>query len=263
MQNKFLTVVALLGGLFSTLLTNPALAQTKTYSAQAIHALPGQPETYGSIVKSGQNLRLEYEEAGRRVIQILLPTAGAMYVLDPAAQTYIEYLGPAVPVTDVEGYASPCPNQKPSQSCQHVGDDIISGVKVERWALASGEPGKPLVILWNSPRRRALRQDFPDGGSMVMAFQAMQDLNGRATEHWIITLTGADNKISTGDWWFDPDLRVVVRETLPSGETRRLENITLGPVDPALFQVPRGWRKIEAPQQPIPPALKNPVPGSE
>lgn len=257
------TVVALISASLCVLAASFSSAQTsdstKTYSAIAVHSLPGQPETFGTIVKSGQNLRLEYEDAGRHVVQILLPTIGAMYILDPNAQTYIEYLGPAVPATDVEGYTSPCPNQKPNASCQHVGDDVVSGIKVERWAIDSSLHGKPLIILWNSARRRALRQDFPDGGSMVMAFSAMQDVNGRMAEHWQIKLSTPGQDIKSGDWWFDPKLRVVVRENLPSGEMRRLDNITIGPVDPALFQVPQGWRKME----PAATVLQNPVAGNK
>lgn len=258
-QTVLALLVATLGIMVAAFSHAQSPAASNTYSAIAVHSLPGQPETFGTIVKSGQNLRLEYDEAGRRVIQILLPTVGAMYFLDPKTQTYTEYLGPSVPATDIEGYASPCPGQETSPSCQHVGDDVVSGVKVERWALASGQSGKPLVILWNSARRRALRQDFPEGGSMVMAFVAMEDLNGRFAEHWTIKLSIPGNDVKSGDWWFDPKLRVVVRENLPSGETRRLDNITIGPVDPALFQVPQGWRKVE-PQAAV---LQNPVAGSE
>jgi len=253
------TLIAVAMGVLFAGFAQAQVPATSTYSAIAVHSLPGQPETFGTIVKSGQNLRLEYEEAGRHVVQILLPTMGAMYVLDPKAQTYTEYLGPAVPATDVEGYTSPCPSQKPSADCQHVGDDVVSGIKVERWALASGQSGKPLVILWNSARRRALRQDFPGGGSMVMSFVAMENINGRPTEHWNILLSQPSKEAKTGGWWFDPNLRVVVQENLPSGEMRRLDNITVGPVDPALFQVPQGWRKLK----PSTAALQTPVTGNK
>jgi hypothetical protein len=248
-------------------------AASRTYSATAVHGLPGQPETYGRITKSGQNLRLEFNQAGRDVVQILRPEIGAMYVLDPLNKTYMEIRGPAVPAPDSDGYVSPCPGQEGSAQCQRIGEEKISGVSVERWTMTGAQQTKPLVIWWNSPRRRALRQDFPEGGSMVMAFKAMQTLNGRSAEHWTINLTRPGQKTLTGDWWFDPDLRVVVRETLPSGETRRLENIVVGPVDPALFQVPAGWAKrevpsagLQAPQQtlqpPLQPAPQKPASGN-
>ncbi len=250
-----ITMLAVAWGGIST-----AQTAAPAYSATAVHAFPGQAETFGTIVKSGQNLRLEFDENGRHVIQILLPAVGAMYVLDPEQQTYVEILGPAVPAADVGGYKSPCPGQKPDPACQHVGDDVMSGVKVERWVIASGDKNKPLVLLWNSARRRALKQILPDGSVMTMAFRAMEKIDNRLAEHWTIKLTRPGQPDQTGDWWFDPELRVVIKENLPSGETRRLENITVGPVNPAMFQVPQGWRKV-APAAPKPPtaALQSPV----
>lgn len=244
------TIAALVAGI-SILAAGPGLSagaqNPQTYSAIAIHALPGQEETYGKIVKSGQNLRLEFRQDGRDIIQILRPSEGAMYILDPYTKSYFEVLGPAVPKADIDGYQSPCPNQTESPNCQKLGVDTVNGVPVERWAMTSAQDQKPLVILWDSTRRRALRQDFPTGGSMIMAFKSMEDLNGRTAEHWAITLSLPGMETQTGDWWFDPKLRVAVRENLPSGESRSLKNIVVGPVDPANFQIPAGWAKQDVP----------------
>lgn len=218
------------------------------YSATALHALPGQAETSGTVIKSGENMRLEFISQGKSIIQILRPEIGAMYILDPAAHTFMEVLGPAVPATTTQGYTNPCPGQLESQTCQRVGNDNVSGIAVERWLLSTNAQTKPISMLWDPTRRRALRQDFPDGGAMIMSFNSMRDLNGRNTEYWTIAMISAGQPSANGDWWFDPQLRVVVRETLPNGETRRLENITVGPVDPAAFQVPQGWQKLELPR---------------
>lgn len=242
-----------------------ALAQqpdtNQTYSATAIHGLPGQPETSGKIVKSGQNLRLEFDQNGQAVIQILRPADGLMYILDPTARTYIEIRGQAVPATTTHGYTSPCPEQAQMAQCERTGTETVSGITVERWLLSSRPKTRPLVILWDSTRRRALRQEFPDGSMMAMRFVAMQDVNGRATEHWTIEITEPDQPANTGSWWFDPELRVVVREDLPGGEVRRLEDIAIGPVDASLFQVPDGWQKQDAPTPLQPP--QQPAPASE
>ena len=225
----------------------PTASPPQSYSATAIHALPGQPETTGKIVKSGQNLRLEFEQNGKPVIQILRPADGLMYVLDPTAKTYVEIRGPAVPATTTEGYTSPCPDQPPLARCTRTGKDTVSGISVERWELAARPDDPPLVILWDSTRRRALRQEFPDGRVLAMAFKAMEDVDGRKTEHWSIQVTAPDQPANTGSWWFDPELRVVVREDMPGGEIRRLENIETGPVDPAAFMVPQGWTRQDTP----------------
>jgi len=246
-----------LGVVFSAFLAVvPALGQTAqgpaaiSYSAVAVHGYPGQGESRGVVVRSGQNMRLEYQQDGRNVVQILFPTAGKMFILDPAAKTYMEIDGPAVPVVAEDAYTSPCADSAQASRCQLVGKDVVSGIQVEHWLIATGQQGQQMSILWDPTRRRALRQDMPDGSSLQMTFRAMEVVSGRNTEHWTMQLSAPGQPVRSGDWWFDPELRVTVKEVLPSGETRALEEIHVGQVDPALFQVPAGWEKKELPQQP-------------
>jgi len=238
----------------------PTPSALKSYSATAVHSLPGQPETSGKIIKSGQNMRLEFEQDGQAVIQILRPSEGLMYVLNPTDQTYFEIRGQAVPATKTEGYTTPCVDAARMARCERIGTDTVSGIVVERWALASKPRDRALIILWDSTRRRALRQEFPDGSVMAMDFQAMENLNGRMTEHWSINITSDNQPANTGSWWFDPELRVVVREDLPGGEMRRLDEITTGAVDETAFAVPQGWQKLNAP---APPATAPTAPASK
>ncbi len=94
---------------------------------------------------------------------------------------------------------------------------------------------------------------------MAMNFQAMQELNGRMTEHWSIKITSANLPANSGSWWFDPELRVVVREELPGGEVRRLEKIVVGAIEETAFQVPIGWQQKQ-PTTPTAPTLQAPQP---
>ncbi len=253
--------LALAAASVALLMSGPAAAQqgnpVRAYSATAIHAFPGQPETSGIVIKSGENMRLEFEADGRKVIQILRPEQGVMYILDPQTRTYMELRGQTVPAPAGSGAATPCTEQSNLAVCARVGTDTVSGIQVERWQLAAQAQTKPLVVLWDPTRRQALRQDFPDGSSVVMSFKAMEEINGRATEHWIIRTLAPGRETLTGGWWFDPELRVVVREELPGGETRRLENITVGGIDASAFQIPEGWQQrdpnaITPPQPPKP-----------
>lgn len=253
----FLSVAAAVT--FSLGVATGAVAQqsdsSPAYSATAVHVLPGQPDSTGLVVKSGQKMRLEYDQNGQHVVQILLPEQGAMYLLDPQSRSYLEILGQQMPAAMDENNTVPCSDQSQLAVCQRVGTDTVSGINVERWILAAQPQTKPLTILWDPTRRHALRQDFPDGSTMSLKFKAMVDLNGRSTEHWTMQVLAPGKETLTGGWWFDPELRVVVREELPGGEIRRLENITVGAVDPAMFQVPEGWQKrdpsaIATPQAP-------------
>ena len=254
MQSAIKTIVAaagitvLLGGAAARAQQQPVGADgPQSYSATAYQSAPGQPETRGRIEKSGQNLRLEFTSNGKPVVQIMRPGDGLMYILDPQTRTYMEIRGEAVPATATDGYVSPCPDQLPGDRCRMLGHDVVDGIDVERWAITTRPGSKPLVILWDSTRRRALRQDFPDGSATVMRFREMAEIDGRSAEHWSIEVTAPGQPPRYGDWWFDPHLRLVLREDLPGGGSRRLDDIVTGPVDPADFAPPRGWTKRTPP----------------
>ena len=249
LKNAFLGAAALLGLSLAAPTIAAGAERPQAYSAIAIHGFPGRAETSGRIVKSGSRIRLEYTRDGQKVVQIILPAQGVMYLLNPRDKTYMEFRGPSVPTTSTEGYSSPCPPTGSARkiTCRKIGSEVISGITAEKWVLAGGQQGRALTILWDPARKRALRQDFPGGGNMVMGFVAMEEIAGRKVEHWLIRLAMPGQKVQGGDWWFDPELRVTLRENLPSGETRRLENIKVGPVDEAAFQVPSGWTLVKAP----------------
>ncbi len=223
-----------------------AASAARMYTATAVSQRPGQPERVGTIVKSGAKMRLEYTQNGKRVVQIILPTKGLMYILDPASKTYSLIRGKAVPEESVIGYKSPCP-PTPNTRCEHVGDAISSGVRAERWLISSpGQTGGPVDILWDPARRHALSEVFPDGSKMLMRFRAMEKVAGRPTERWDVDIIRKGQPVVTGEWWFDPDLRVVVRQSIPGGETRRLDHLVVAPLDPAMFAPPAGWQQSEA-----------------
>lgn len=236
----------------------PTKSTAISYSATAMHRLPGQQETSGKIVKSGQNIRLEFDQNGKSVIQIFRPVDGLAYSLNPRDKTYVEIRTTPVPASEINSYTTPCPEPAKMARCEQIGADTVSGIAVERWAIARKPQSRPMIVLWDSTRKRALRQQFPDGSVMTMRFQAMEDLNGRPTEHWNTKLSTPNQPANIGSWWFDPELRLVVREALPSGELRWLENITTGAVEDAVFSPPDGWIKQDAT-----PPIPAPAPANE
>ena len=236
----------------------PGHAQTAAalpdYSAQAVHILPNGTKTVGKVIKSGPNLRMEYSDQGRQIVQILRRADGVMYMLDPAARSYVEVRGKPSPDPTGAGYLPPCQEDNPAVVCTFKGNEVSSGITGELWELTA--PGRPGVatVLWDGARHRALRESFPDGTVMKMVFKAMEDLGGRQVEHWVVTYQSPGKPAQTGDWFYDPKLRVEVREVLPTGEVRSLEDIKVGPVDPSNFTVPQGWTRQEPPQVPAAPA---------
>jgi len=222
----------------------------RDFTATAVQTIPDQPDQIGQVAKSGSNMRFEYQQNGSTLVKILRPTEGIVLILEPQMQTYIEFIGPSVSPDVADGPTSPCPEATPETEghmCERSGGDVsVYGVLTQRWLLGNGQQ-QPQVILWDPLRRKTLRQEFPEGSVMSMSFNAMVDMAGRQTEYWTIDYTTLGHEpLSTG-WWFDPTLRVVVREDLPGGGSRRLENIQAGPVDPALFDAPTGWQKQNMP----------------
>jgi len=234
--------------------TNTSIPQM--YSATTVYAMPGKPEQTGKIVKSGPNMRLEFQQNGQDIVQILRPTLGVMYFLDPQRKQYTETHGPVTPPQTINGYTSPCPTPAAATHCRMIGQAISNGLQTERWMIDTVRGS--VIILWDPTRRHALRADYPDGGNMVMTYKATEDLGGRATEHWNLTISRPGQKAVAGDWWFDPKLRIVVRETRPNGETRRLENIKVSTFDVTQFTVPKGWKRYVPPAAPAGPASTTP-----
>jgi len=247
----------------ATGLASAAIAQATppSYSAQALHILPDGTVNAGTVVKSGPDMRLEYEENGRQVIQIIRRAEGLMYLLDPAQRTYTEFRGEPSPDPTGVGYLAPCQEGDPSVTCTKTGTEVTSGITAEVWEIQMQGQQTPSILLWDGARHRALKQTSPDGSMMTTAFQAMVNIAGRTVEHWAVTYEMPGQPTQTGAWYYDPELRVEIREELPGGAVRELADIRVGPVDPAMFTVPAGWQMVQAPQAPVPPGAA-PMPGT-
>jgi hypothetical protein len=234
-------------------LAAPVAAQTAAppaYSATALHTLPDGTVNSGLVVKSGPDMRMEYTENGQKVIQIIRRAEGAMYLLDPAAQSFFELRGAPPADPGGVGYLPPCQEGDPSMICTFAGTEVTSGITAEVWDIAMPGADGAMRILWDGARHRALQQTYPDGSQMKMTFKAMVDLSGRMVEHWTIQAVSPGQPVQAGEWFYDPELRVEIREVMPSGESRSLEDIVVGPVDPALFAVPQGWTRRDMPAPP-------------
>ena len=228
----------------------PVAAQNSipAYAADAVYRTPEGTESTGRVVKSGPDMRLEFTEGGRAVVQIIRRAEGRMYVLDPASRSYFTVQGEPDPQAGTAAYEAPCDPNVTAMTCRFLGNEVTSGITAELWEI--GQPGDPTQvsrILWDGARHRALRQEYPDGTVMALAFQAMVQIEGRNVEHWVITVTVPGQAPLSGAWYYDPELRVELREELPTGETRSLRNIVVGPVDPASFAVPVGWSEVSPP----------------
>lgn len=232
--------------------TTTALAQNtplQAFTAQTVQTTPDQPDRIGLIIKSGQFMRLEFEQDGQQIIQILRPTEGITYILYPESRSYIAQSGPAQPEEFLESYTPPCPAEAEQGGlrCTRLGHEMVGGIPVERWHISDADYTGQMVILWDPSRKRALRQEMSNGTLVQMSLLGIQQIEGRNAEHWVTEVSRQDAATMRSEWWYDPELKLVLRETLPGNTLRQLTNISTSPVDPALFTVPDGWQRITAP----------------
>ena len=236
-----------------TLAAAAGAAAGESYSADAVQTAPGQPPRMAHIVRTADAMRLEIAEQGQTSVQIMLPRQGVMRMLFPQDRTYMEVQGQALPADAFDQPDAPCLMAE-GGGCEKLGAETFGGVAVERWrmavpAAAQGQPPQAVVVLWDPVRKMALRQEMPDGRVVTMTRVGPDAHEGRPVEHWRTTMTAPGGETMSGDWWYDPEIETIVREEMPDGARRQLTNIAVGPVDPALFQVPQGFRRIEVPQQ--------------
>lgn len=227
----------------------PAQAQTPAtaFTATAVQEMPDGSAQTGWIAKSGRNMRLELEVDGKRSIQIMRGDEGRAYLVDPQQEIFAVVEDPSI-ATAVDGADSPCPPPAQMQAaqitCKVVGQGEVSGIVTQRYQIrVPGTQGATLVE-WDPGRRRALAETWPDGTKLRLTFREMQEIGGRNVEYWSTVLERPGQPPVLGGWWFDPELRVVVREEIPGGIRRELRDIKVGPVDPALFEPPAGYTQV-------------------
>ena len=222
-----------------------------SFTVETVQTSPDQPDRAGSIAKSGSLLRLEFTQDGQRIVQILRPTDGVSYVLFPDSQTYMEQRTPAQPEEFLESYTPPCPSEAEENGlqCRRLGQEVYQSIPVERWYIGANNDPSQMIILWDPTRKRALRQEMSNGTLAQMTFLGMQTIEDRDAEHWVTEVSRPGEATLRNEWWYDNELKLVLRETFPDGTHRQLTNIIVGPVDPTLFTVPDGWQRIYAPNQ--------------
>ena len=252
-MKKFLGIVAAIcTSIF--VVTSPARA-APAFTAEAIHTPPGQSPETGRVFISEQGSRFEFERKGRPVIQIMLPGQEVMRLLFPEDKTYVEMaqLSPS----KMESPATPCPLPAIAQ-CERTAVETLNGRPVEVWRITFNQiPGDistgqqsvasgPIQIWWDSERKVAMREQYPDGGASTTTLKGKVDHQGRSVEHWQITLTRPDGETVRMSRWYDPELQTDVREERPNGAVREFRNIRLVAPDPAWFTVPAGYRRVDS-----------------
>jgi hypothetical protein len=146
----------------------------------------------------------------------------------------------------------------PDTTCKKLGNETINNRKTEKWEFTLVRNGQSYRSLhWIDVKHRMpIREFFPDGTVMELTMQGTETIHGRKTEKWAMQMTRTDAEKMTSTQWYDPELKIAIREELQGGFIRELRDIKVGKQDKKLFEIPAGYTRVEKlppylmPQQP-------------
>jgi hypothetical protein len=236
------------------------------FSGLAIQSGPGGKTKQAQMYVGDNQVRMEHSRDGRKTVEIYDMKNQRTLLLVPEQKIYMQRDlapgkagNPIVPPQD----SNPCASLADAQ-CKKLGVDTLYGRPVSHWEMTVELEDRTLRSEhWiDDQRHMPLREVWPDGTTTEMVLQAKETLNGRPTERWQQTITEADGKTHITKQWYDPQLRIAVREEMPGGYFREIRDIRIGPQPPGLFEIPPGYQRVENDRQSTPSVVApNPTDG--
>lgn len=228
------------------------------FSADAVQLSPGRPPLMSKMYVSKNAVRTELNQQGYRIVDIAFPKKGKRILLYPDQKMYSEKSG----FSGSESWSgksvkTPCDGVK-NAKCKNMGTEKINKRQVEKWQVERTINGKPFKSLhWiDSERRIAIKEMFPDGSVSELKMLGSSTVNGRKLEQWESIYNHPSGQHRVSKQWYDPELKMVIREELPGGYLRELTNIKIKKQDRKLFSIPKGYKKIEKTESTPMPATK-------
>ncbi len=221
------------------------------FSADTVNTAPkGQPVT-GKMFVGRDGIRREYTRNGKQVIEITNESKRMAWLLFPLEKTYLEQRGaPPKGADSAETDPSnPCAGAPQSVTCTNLRVENVHDRSADKWEIVSSHQGRTSrVVQWIDKQRHIpIKQEFP-GGSSEYRMIGKDVVNGRQTEKWeLVQHQDRDQKTSRTLQWYDPKLKLHIREELPGGYVRELKNIQEGSQPVSLFELPQGYQKKEMP----------------
>jgi hypothetical protein len=224
------------------------------FSADMISQGPdGRSETVKMFVGDGR-MRKEMTQQDQEVVQIIDQNRGMMWVLFPARQTYLEQGGPPsegapVPAPTPTAETDPCAGM-PGLTCRRAGEETVGGRTAVKWEMVMTHEGQRMTgTLWvDAERAIPLKHEMSNGEKMELVMVGKETIDGRQVEKWEMTTTAPNQPPTRVLQWYDPELKLSVREEFPGGGVRELKSIRIGAQPDNLFEVPAGYTRMEAPQ---------------
>jgi hypothetical protein len=252
-RQKQVAVAAVL----STVLVAVVQADTGAaqFSAEMIRRGPDGQVTSGKMYVGDGRTRMEMSQDGREVIRISDQNRHMEWILFPAEQSYLERGAPSgaegavSPPKEPSAESDPCTGM-PGVTCRRVGVEDVNGRPAVKWEMTANQGGQTLTgSQWlDQERGMPLRSVMPNGPTMELKMLGQETIDGRKVEKWEMTMTAPNQQPTQTFQWYDPELKLAVREEFPGGYVSELKNVRVGPQPDDLFTVPAGYNRMTMPQ---------------
>jgi len=220
------------------------------FSADMYQKAPQGQEMQGKIYVGKDRMRTEMTQGGQQMIQILDNVQRVQWLINPAQKSYMEQRAPADAPAPVKGSSNPC-DDLPGATCKSLGVEQLQGRQAEKWEMTLSQQGQSYTMTqWiDQERAMPLRQEMPNQQVMELKMVGPDDLGGRKVEKWEVIMSQAGKALQSSFQWYDPELKIAIKEERPGGFVREFRNIQVGPQPADLFSLPAGLQKAVPPQQ--------------
>ena len=230
----------------AVLISSYTYAESKTieFSADAVISAPQRIIRQTKLFVSEKAVRSETMINGQNIVEIVYSDGGKTILINDSLKSFKERIFDQQ--SKASSNESPC-DQISNAVCEMLGIENLAGYKTEKWQIISETNGKKLRTLhWIDVKRKlAIREFFPDGSLAELKMVNKEKVNGRDTEKWERVLSRPDGSSVRSYQWYDSELEIAIKEELPGGYVRELNNIKLSRQPKELFIVPDDYQKVE------------------
>lgn len=216
------------------------------FSADVVQTSPQQGKTAGKMYVGENRVRNEITVQGQTQIQILDASEGKAWMIMPSRNQYMVMPMRRV-VNKVSGEQTPC-ESLPVSKCQRQDEEVINGRGAVRWEIEGQLPsGAPLkgTVWTDRVHGFPIREVYNGEVASELSYTGDEKVQGRMTERWEASgVTPDGNSVKTTQW-YDPALNIAIRQEMPGGVIRELQNIQLGEQNDSLFEVPQGYQQVQ------------------
>ena len=249
------TGLLIVGSVFS--LSANAFEIAQEFSAEAVQSVPGRPSMNVKMFISKKAVRTESIMNGNTLVEIVYPKDKRRILLNQQRKIYIEQKAQNTNTAKSKKMSSsPCSGIM-NATCKKIGKEKINNRAAVKWEMTAQINGSNVKSLhWLDKKyHMPLRVQLHDGTISTMTLSGKEKINGRNTEKWNFSAIRPNGQKIESQQWYDPKLKMVIREALPGGYVRELKNIKVAKQNKKLFKVPSGYKKESSskmPQQRMP-----------